>query len=119
MLARSSSRNSLNSNNQPALSARQQAPRSPFFSKKNKTRQELVDLIQSQLGCNYLLVDVNDFNLPCLYSDAKKALSKSKISFLGKVTEKTLAEYIQSEHDSLVKQLKTKIFKLESILFKH
>jgi hypothetical protein len=59
------------------------------FSVKNKTRSELAKFIQEQLGCNYLLVDVNENSkvFPNIYAEVKKQLSNRKTSFLGKMTE--------------------------------
>ena len=49
------------------------------------------------MGCNYLLIDVNDFpktNLKnsALYYEVKRGIALEKRSYLGKVSEERLAK---------------------------
>jgi hypothetical protein len=41
------------------LTTRRQSPKNPLVSVRNKSKSELIEMIRTQLGCNYILIDVN------------------------------------------------------------
>ena len=61
------------------------------------TKEELMEKIKQNMGCNFLLVDLNESDKhisDCLFAKAKAALKKSKAGFLGLTNEVKLAQKI-------------------------
>ena len=80
------------------------------------SRKEIVELIQVQLGCNYLLIDLNDIPVKnSVYYEAKKSLGQQKRSYLrGKVSEETFANQLQIVFDEQEAKLERLEAELES-----
>jgi len=56
-----------------------------------------MEKIKQNMGCNFLLVDLNESDKhisDCLFAQAKAALKKSKAGFLGLTNEVKLAQKI-------------------------